>query len=91
MWVCGVIDGHFNFLIKGRQQKLVNEDKIMSHFNPIMGNKYAPVSEEHVELKFEQLQSKAKEVASFPGKEDSAINESKFKNMNIPIKLNIIP
>jgi hypothetical protein len=53
-------------------------------FNPNIGNNQAPARLEHTPDKLLIEQSKAKEVASFPGKVDLARNVIIFKKMNIP-------
>jgi hypothetical protein len=60
------------------------------HFNPINGNNQAPAKVEQVPARLLIEQSKANEVASFPGKVLLAIQVIVLRKINIPIKLNIM-
>ena len=74
-------------LIKSRHKKLVNEDKTISHFNPIRGNKKAPDKLLVTRARLLMLHRSAKEVASNPEIVFLAIKSITIKKINIPMRL----
>lgn len=74
-------------LIKNRHKKLVNDDKTISHFNPIVGKRNAPERLLVTRARLLILHKSAKEVASRPLTEFLAIKSIIIKKINIPIRL----
>ena len=71
--------------------KLVPADKIINHFNPIIGNNHPPEIAETVAAKLETEHNMANELDSNPSIQLFAINVIISKCMNIPIKPKIMP
>ena len=74
-------------LIRKRQRKLVKEDMMISHDNPILGSKKAPERLLVTRAKLLILHRRAKEVASKPFKVFLAIKSMTIRKINIPIRL----